>query len=46
LRDELDELIRKHDYRFRSEPISDREAVSWTRAVAALVGEPVPQDKD
>ncbi len=32
LRDELDELIRKHDYRFRSEPISDREAVSWTRA--------------
>ncbi len=46
LRDELDELIRKHDYRFQREPISDREAVSWTRAVAAVVGEAEPLEKD
>jgi hypothetical protein len=35
----LDELIRKHDYRFRSEPVTDEEADSWERAVAAVVGE-------
>jgi hypothetical protein len=39
LRDELDELIRKHDYRFRGESISEQEADAWTRAVAAIVGE-------
>jgi hypothetical protein len=39
LRDELDELIRKHDYRFSSEAITEHEAVAWTRAVAAVVGE-------
>lgn len=39
LRDELDELIRKHDYRFSGEPITEQEAVAWTRAVAAAVGE-------
>ncbi len=39
LRGELDELIRKHDYRFRSETISEAEADSWERAVAAVVGE-------
>jgi hypothetical protein len=39
LRDELDELIRKHDYRFRSEPITEAEADSWERAVASVVGE-------
>jgi len=39
LRDELDELIRKHDYRFSSEAITEQEAVAWTRAVAATVGE-------
>jgi hypothetical protein len=42
LRDELDELIRKHDYRFRGEPTTDEEAVSWMRAVAAAVGQPEP----
>jgi len=42
LRDELDELIRKHDYRFRGETITGREADAWTRAVAAIVGEPEP----
>jgi hypothetical protein len=42
LRDELDELIRKHDHRFRAEPISEREAVAWQRAVAIAVGEDEP----
>ena len=39
LRDELDELIRKHDYRFSGETITEQEAVAWTRVVAAAVGE-------
>jgi hypothetical protein len=39
LRDELDELIRKHDYRFRGETVTDAEAVSWDRAVAMIVGD-------
>jgi hypothetical protein len=43
LRDELDELIRKHDYRFRSETITEAEAQSWQRAVAAAIGEPERQ---
>ncbi len=45
LRAELDELIRKHDYRFRSEPVTPAEADSWERAVAAVVGEAEPKDK-
>lgn len=39
LRDELDELIRKHDHRFRHEIITDAEAEAWQRAVAAAIGE-------
>lgn len=39
LRDELDELIRKHDHRFGREPITEAEAVAWQRAVAAAAGE-------
>jgi hypothetical protein len=46
LRDELDELIRKHDYRFGGEPITDDEADSWQRAVAGMVGEPEPPSRD
>ena len=42
LRDDLDALIRKHDYRFRSEPVTEEEADSWERAVAAVVGEAEP----
>jgi hypothetical protein len=42
LRDDLDELIRKHDYRFRSEVVTGAEADSWERAVAAIVGESEP----
>ncbi len=38
LRDELDELIRKHDHRFAREPVSAREADAWERGVAAAVG--------
>lgn len=37
LRAELDEFIRKHDYRFTSEGF-DSERDSWLRAVAAIVG--------
>ena len=46
LRDELDELIRKHDYRFRGEPTTEGEAVSWRRAVAAAVGEHDPANRE
>ncbi len=35
---ELEEFIRKNDYRFAGEPMSDAEALSWTRALDALVG--------
>jgi hypothetical protein len=44
LRGELDELIRKHDYRFRQEPVGS-EADAWLRAVARLVGEPDPDSQ-
>lgn len=39
LRDALDELIRKHDYRFRHEPLTEVEAAAWRRAVAWVTGE-------
>ncbi len=39
LRDELDELIRKHDHRFRHEPLTEAESVSWQRGIAAAAGE-------
>ncbi len=45
LRGELDELIRKHDYRFRSETITEAEADAWERAVAAVVGEAEPKSE-
>jgi hypothetical protein len=38
LRDELDELIRKHDHRFLHEQVTEDEADSWRRAVAAVAG--------
>jgi hypothetical protein len=43
LRVDLDELIRKHDYRFRSELVTDDEADSWERAVAAVTGAAEPE---
>ena len=39
LEEELSELIRKSDYRFRGEP-RGREAASWTRAAQLLAGAP------
>jgi hypothetical protein len=41
LHGELGELIRKHDYRFSGEPIG-KEADSWERAVALVIGEGEP----
>lgn len=35
---ELDEFIRKNDYRFVHEKMTEAEATSWTRALDALVG--------
>jgi hypothetical protein len=43
LRAHLSELIRKHDYRFRDEGITDGERASWVRAVRRIVGEPSPR---
>ncbi|GIU98957.1 MAG: hypothetical protein KatS3mg014_0573 [Actinomycetota bacterium] len=43
LRAALRELIRKHDYRFREEGITDEERASWVRAVHLIVGEPTPR---
>ena len=42
LRGELDELIRKHDYRFAGETITPSEATAWERAVAGVVGSDAP----
>lgn len=39
LRAELDELIRKHDHRFRQEPVTEAEGTAWQRAVAAVVSQ-------
>jgi hypothetical protein len=38
LRDDLDELIRKHDHRFLHEQVTEDEADCWRRAVAAVAG--------
>lgn len=45
LQAELREFIRKQDYRFRHEGLTDREASAWRRAVSRLVGEPAPRRK-
>jgi hypothetical protein len=39
LADELDEFIRKQDYRFTAEP-SGAESDSWSRAISLVSGEP------
>ena len=39
LQSELDEFIRKHDYRFQKEKIG-AEKDSWRRAIATMVGQP------
>jgi hypothetical protein len=43
LRHDLSEFIRKQDYRYRPEGISDEQASSWRRAVFRMVGEPRPR---
>ncbi len=45
LRGHLDEFIRKHDYRFRDEGVTQKEGVAWTRAIEALVGRDPFEDR-
>ncbi|MGZ4149066.1 MAG: DUF6062 family protein [Actinomycetota bacterium] len=40
LRADLQEFVRKRDYRFSHEPLSPEEADAWRRAVTFLAGEP------
>lgn len=44
MRRDLAEYMRKHDYRYASEP-KGREADAWRRAVHLLVGAPVPRTR-
>ena len=34
----LDEIIRKHDYHFTDEKLTDDERVAWKRAVKLMTG--------
>ncbi len=34
----LDEIVRKHDYRYAHEKLTDEESVAWKRAVKLMVG--------
>src|SRR5581483_9139520 len=43
LRADLAEFVRKQDYRFQSEGLTEAQASSWVRAVHRLVGEPMPR---
>jgi len=43
---ELEEFIRKNDYRFADESMTPQEGASWTRALDALVGLWDPPDRD
>ncbi len=43
LRAALRELIRKHDYRFHGEGLTEEERASWIRAVYRVIGEPPPR---
>ncbi len=45
VRGRLDELIRKHDYRFRDERVTPEEGVSWIHAIEALVGRDPLEDR-
>jgi hypothetical protein len=38
LQSEMDELIRKNDYRFQSEGITDREGLAWRKAMRMVSG--------
>jgi len=41
----LDEAVRKSDYRFQDEPLSEEEGTAWLRALAALSGEHPPRSR-
>jgi hypothetical protein len=43
LRHDLSEFIRKQDYRYRPEGLTDEQSSSWRRAVFRVVGEPRPR---
>lgn len=45
LRGELREYIRKLDYRFHDEKMSEGEATAWRRAIQRMAGEPVPMKR-
>ena len=45
LEQDLSELVRKHDYRFRHEGLSPTEATSWLRALEALSGRDPHEDR-
>ena len=34
----LDEIMRKHDYRYKNEPLTDDERLAWQRAVKLMAG--------
>ena len=42
---ELEEFVRKNDYRFADESMTPEEATSWMRAIDALVGLEHPPDR-
>lgn len=37
-KDHLDEIMRKHDYRYSHEPLTEEERLAWQRAVKLMVG--------
>lgn len=37
-KEHLDEIVRKHDYRFKNEQLTDDERLAWQRAVKLMVG--------
>jgi hypothetical protein len=43
LRHDLSEFIRKQDYRYRPEGLTDEQSSSWRRAVFRVVGQPRPR---
>lgn len=45
LQSEMDELIRKNDYRFQSEGITDREGQAWRKAMRMISGAWMGKDK-
>lgn len=38
-KEHLDEIVRKHDYRYTDEPLTEPERLAWKRAVKLMVGQ-------